>query len=190
MNISLPPGLGLLSSALWKFVNKNDVMYRQNPITGPSQVSFHDFWIENHGSNPYGQVDDACIKLQAPFISLEGRSENTVCIPGMASLAGRTEMTFDLEEDKQRDNLSALFFLRRLSYKSTSDIEEVMLFGLIICPVSRSSQDHGHLEAQIVLESINELGLFRCGLLLRGNVNIGNPPQISSYLFKRDNIKE
>jgi hypothetical protein len=144
-----------------EFVNKNEVMYRQTPITVPTQVSFHDFWIQNHGSNPYGQVDDACIKLQAPFISLGGRNENTFCIPGMASSAGRTEITFDLEEDKQRDNLSVLFLLRRLPHSSTSDSEEVMLFGLIICPVSRSSQNYGHLDFQVSTGVYKRVGFIQ-----------------------------
>ncbi len=144
-----------------EFVNKNDVMYRQTPITVPAQVSFHDFWIQNHGSNTYGQIDDACIKLEAPFISLEETDEDTFCIPHMVSVGGRIDVTFDLEEDKHRENLSALFLLRRLPYSGTPNIEEVMLFGLIICPVSCLSQNYGHIEVQVDTKVYSRVGFVQ-----------------------------
>ncbi|PQE04020.1 Heterokaryon incompatibility protein [Rutstroemia sp. NJR-2017a BVV2] len=149
-----------------EFVNSKDVMYQHTPITVPTQVLFHDFWIQNPGSNPYGQVDDACIKLDAPFISLQGKNKNTLCIPAIVSSGGRIEITFDFEEDKQRDNLSALFLLRRLPHIITSDNEEVMLFGLVICPVSSPSQNYGHLEVEVTTRFYERVGFIQIWISL------------------------
>ncbi|KAL3421540.1 heterokaryon incompatibility protein [Phlyctema vagabunda] len=141
-----------------EFVHAHEVMYRQTPIAGPNQVSFHDVWIQNHSSNLYGQIDGACIKLQAPIASLERTNEDAFCFPGLASPGGETDVTFDLDEGELGDNAIALFLLRRVPYNSEL---EVILFGLVVRPVLNAAQNYGHFTVEDDGEVYKRVGFVR-----------------------------
>jgi hypothetical protein len=162
-----------------EFIDAHEVYFSQTRLTLMTPVIFHDSHVEPWGSNKYGRVKDAWIKLEAPMAALDSADGETFQISGMESPAEKAEISFDFDSDNKGE-LAALFLMRRVdnSRRSSSkeDVLDVILFGLIIRVVQDPIERYRALGLQDGSKVYERVGFFR----------ISTPPPRESALWERN----
>lgn len=122
-----------------EFIDENEVFYRQTVVAKFGSVVFHDFWVQPHGVNPYGQLDNACLRLDAPMVAVSILS-GTYSVEGIEA-EERADMSFDLDTEEEGDELKVVLLLRRLTEHDNN--EKLSIFGLIVRSQKDPSRDYG-----------------------------------------------
>jgi hypothetical protein len=137
-----------------EFIDAHEDYLTQTKVSLIEVVVFDSFHVANKGSDKFGRIENAWIKVKASMISLERSENGTFQIRGVESSEEKFDLSLDFTDDTD-GNLAVLLLLRRLDNSPETSLihqgyEEgalgVILFGLIVRAVPVLQKESEGLE--------------------------------------------